>query len=232
MKITKNKILVASLAVCLVAIISFGTLAWFNATDSITNSFKVTTDDSVTDPDFSVKVSETDINGAETVDGVTYNAVLPGDVIEKDPTITNTGHYSQWVRVSVTMTKADKWKNYGGSLKFTDLFEGSTYGLVADASNSQAKWLLVNDEVTADLNGKAVWYLYLNKELAPQETAKLFAKVKIDKDFTLEEVESMGKEFNITVKADALQSKNTGDNAAEAFANVNWAAGTEFVDID
>ena len=81
MKITKKKVLVAALAICLVAIISSGSLAWFNATDSVTNTFKVATDDNVTDPAFSVKVSETDLSGGETVDGVTYYAVLPGDVI-------------------------------------------------------------------------------------------------------------------------------------------------------
>lgn len=232
MKFTKKKVLVVALAVCLIAVISSGSLAWFNATDSVTNTFKVATDDNVTDPDFSVKVSETDLSGNETEDGVTYYAVLPGDVINKDPKVTNTGDYSQWVRVSVTMTKADKWKNYGGSLKFTDLFAGAEYGSVADVANAQKTWLFENDEATVDANGNAVWYLYLNKELAPEKTETLFTTVKIAEDLTLEEVKSLGKEFNITVKADALQSKNTGDNAVAAFANVNWTAGTNFVDKD
>ena len=41
MKLTKKKVLLASLAICLVAIISFGTLAWFTADDQVTNTFLV-----------------------------------------------------------------------------------------------------------------------------------------------------------------------------------------------
>ena len=37
----KKKILIASLAVCLIAILSFSTLAWFSSTDSVKNTFTV-----------------------------------------------------------------------------------------------------------------------------------------------------------------------------------------------
>ena len=40
MKMTKKKVFVAALAICLIAIISMGTLAWCNATDDITNNVK------------------------------------------------------------------------------------------------------------------------------------------------------------------------------------------------
>jgi predicted ribosomally synthesized peptide with SipW-like signal peptide len=232
MKMTKKKVFVAALAICLIAIISMGTLAWFNATDDITNNFKVATDENDTDPTFSVKVSETDLDGNETEDGVTYYNVVPGDVINKDPKITNTGDYTQWIRVSVTMTKADYWKNFGGSLKFTDIFEGSTYDYASNVGTATEKWLLVNNAVAPDANGNAVWYLYLNREFAPGSDEVLFTQVKIDEDFTLDEIKSLGSEFSITVKADALQRDNTGDNAVEAFATVGWSAGTEFADKD
>lgn len=232
MKMTKKKVFVAALAICLVAIISMGTLAWFNATDDITNNFKVATDENDTDPTFSVKVSETDLDGNETEDGVTYYDVVPGDVISKDPKITNTGDYTQWIRVSVTMTKANYWKDFGGSLAFTDIFDGSTYGLAANVDTATETWLLVEDAVEPDADGNAVWYLYLNAELAPESSKLLFTEVNIDEDFTLDEVLSLGGEFSINVKADALQRDNTGDNAVEAFANVGWTAGTVFVDKD
>lgn len=232
MKMTKKMVLLAALAISLVAIISMGTLAWFNAADEITNNFFVATDEDDTDPTFSVKVSETGLDGQETVDGVTYYDVVPGDAIAKDPTITNTGDYTQWIRVSVTMTKADKWATYGGSLTFTELFEGSTYGLAANVGTATEDWLLVSDTVEADANGNAVWYLYLNSELAAGTSADLFELVNIPEDFTLEEILDFGGEFSITVKADALQRDNTGDNAVAAFAAVNWPAGTAFVDQD
>ena len=232
MKMTKKKVFVAALAICLVAIISMGTLAWFNATDDITNNFKVATDENDTDPTFSVKVSETALDGTETEDGVTYYDVVPGDVISKDPKITNTGDYTQWIRVSVTMTKANYWKDFGGSLAFTDIFDGSTYGLAANVGTATEKWLLVEDAVEPNADGTAVWYLYLNREFAAGSDEILFTEVNIDEDFTLDEVMSLGGEFSINVKADALQRDNTGDNAVEAFANVGWTAGTEFVDKD
>lgn len=232
MKMTKKKVFVSALAICLVAIISMGTLAWFNATDNITNNFKVATDENNTDSTFSVKVSETGLDGNETEDGVTYYDVVPGDVINKDPKITNTGDYTQWIRVSVTMTKANYWKDFGGSLAFTDIFEGSTYGLAANVGTATEKWLLVEDAVEPNADGTAVWYLYLNREFAAGSDEILFTKVNIDEDFTLDEVLSLGGEFSINVKADALQRDNTGNNAVEAFANVGWTAGTAFVDKD
>lgn len=234
MKLNKKKLFVAAIAMSLIAIISIGTLAWFNATDDVTNTFKVATNENDTDPTFSVEVSETDLDGNKTLDGVTYYDVLPGDVIDKNPTIKNTGDYTQWIRASVTMSKADKWFANGGSLKFGDVFAGSTYDVVANAATSTANWLLVEETATPNANGEAVWYLYLNSELAADAEAVLFETVKIDEDFTLEEVMALGVdgEFNITVKADALQKDNTGANAVEAFTTVGWTAGTAYVDAD
>lgn len=232
MKMTKRKVFVVALAICLLAIISMGTLAWFNASGDITNNFKVATDENDTDPTFSVKVSETDLDGNETEDGVTYYDVVPGDVIDKDPKVTNTGDYTQWIRVSVTMTKAKYWKDFGGSLAFTEIFEGSTYGLAANVGTANEKWLLVEDAVEPNAEGNAVWYLYLNRELPSGSDELVFTKVNIDEDFTLEEILSLGGEFSINVKAEAVQRDNTGDNAVEAFNTVGWTVGTEFVDKD
>ncbi len=232
MKMNKKKVLTASLAVSLVAILSLGTLAWFNDTKSVTNSFKVATSENDTDPEFSVKVSETDLEGNETTTGVTYYDVIPGDDIAKDPTITNTGDYTQWIRVAVTLNKAGGWKAAGGSLVFTELFEGSSYGLAANVGTDiTSKWLLVEDEVAVQ-DDKATWYLYLNRELPAGSDEVLFTNVNIPTEFTQQEMAEINNEFDIVVSADALQRDNTGDNAVEAFAYVNWTAGTAFVDED
>ena len=130
------------------------------------------------------------------------------------------------------MTKADKWSAYGGSLAFTDVFAGSTYGLASNVGTATEKWLLVEDAVTPNADGNAVWYLYLNREFAPGSDEVLFTQVLIDEDFTLDEVLDLGGEFSVTVKAEAVQRDNTGDNAVEAFATVGWTAGTAFVDED
>ena len=39
MKLNKKKVVVSALAVSLVAILSFGTIAWFSAEDTIENKF-------------------------------------------------------------------------------------------------------------------------------------------------------------------------------------------------
>lgn len=229
MKFTKKKVFVSALAISLVAILSLGTLAWFNDTKSVTNKFKVANSEDDTNPEFSVKVSETDLDGNETTTGVTYHNVIPGDDIAKNPTITNTGDYTQWIRVTVTLDKAAGWQAAGGSLAFTDLFEGSSYGLVSNVgTDTTSKWLLVEDKVTVN-DDKATWYLYLNRELPAGGDEVLFTNVNIPTEFTQQEMAEINNEFNITVLADAVQRDNTGDNAVEAFAYVNWGNGATFV---
>lgn len=235
MKMTKKKVLLVALALCLVAILSLGTLAWFNASDSVTNTFYVATDEDHPNPEFSVKVTETDPDGEETEDGVTYYNVVPGAAIDKDPTVTNTGHYGEWIRVSVTLEQADLWYKCGGSLKFTDLFEGEdiAYGMTENVGEAEYTWLLVDEIASVNTEtGTGVWYLYLNSELLAGDSAVVFDTVHIPENFDMEDVEEMGFSFSITIKADALQSANTGANAVEAFGNVGWLPGTDYVDID
>lgn len=54
----KKKVFVAALAVCLVAILSFSTLAWFNDSDSVTNNFYVGGDGTDADKIFNLDVYE------------------------------------------------------------------------------------------------------------------------------------------------------------------------------
>ena len=59
MKFNKKKVLVASLAISLIAILSLGTLAWFSDSDEVTNKFHVAGgEDSKPDEIFSVDVME------------------------------------------------------------------------------------------------------------------------------------------------------------------------------
>ena len=72
MKMTKKKVFVASLAVCLVAVLSMGTLAWFTATDSVENIFQVSTETGATDADFELTLFESEGE-------LLLSAVLPND---------------------------------------------------------------------------------------------------------------------------------------------------------
>ena len=89
MKMTKKKVFAAALAVCLVAILSMSTLAWFSAQDTVKNEFFVA-DSTDTDKNdiFSVDVLErvdTDGNGVydatlSSPNGFDYKDILPGDM--------------------------------------------------------------------------------------------------------------------------------------------------------
>ncbi len=230
MKMTKKKVLVLALAVCLFAVVSMGTLAWFNDSASITNTFKVATSETDTDPTFSVEVFETDpTTNSETTTGVTYYDVLPGDSISKNPTVRNTGDYSQWIRVTVTLKEAAAWKAGGGSLKFTDLFTGSTYGLAENAGSTNETWLLVaNNATVSQADDTATWYIYLNEALTAGTSKVLFTNVSVPGSFDMSDMAALSDDFEITVSADALQADNTGANAVAAFANVGWANGADY----
>ena len=222
MKLNKKKVFVAALAVCLVAIISMGTLAWFSDSDFVKNDFMIT-DSTVTNPDevFSVDIYETkvdedgnvvnDANGnPETTDaGNTYKNIAPGDVLTKDPTVKNTGTYNQWVRVKVTLTNAENWlalfKKY--NLTLNDLFTN----IDSDA------WVGVEDYT---ITGGAMTFTYfLKDQLAPNQTVTLFDKVTIPEIFDQTDIYAV-KEFALTFVAEAVQVENTKDNAVDAFAFV------------
>ena len=222
MKLNKKKVFVAALAVCLVAIISMGTLAWFSDSDFVKNDFMIT-DSTVTNPDevFSVDIYETkvdengnvvtDANGKpETTDaGNTYDNIAPGDVLTKDPTVKNTGTYNQWVRVKVTLTNAENWlalfQKY--NLTLNDLFTN----IDSDA------WVGVEDYT---INGGAMTFTYyLKEQLAPNQTVTLFDKVTIPTIFDQTDIYAV-KEFALTFVAEAVQVENTKDNAVDAFAFV------------
>lgn len=109
MKITKKKVFVSALAVCIVAILSMGSLAWFTDSDDATNKFYVADSTQIPDKIFSIDLMEgvdTDgdgkkdasvaYNGDKKNVGWNYNNIKPGDKLVKEPWIKNTGSYEQW----------------------------------------------------------------------------------------------------------------------------------------
>ena len=98
----KRKILSLALAVCLIALFTMGTLAYFTDSAATSNKFMTASYDP-SNPDkvitaeelFSIKVYETDANGQKDYDGLTYEDIAPGDELDKDPTAENTGKYGQ-----------------------------------------------------------------------------------------------------------------------------------------
>lgn len=217
----KKRTFTVALVLCLVAIIGFGSLAYFQSTKSLTNYFAVagitdpTSPDETIDPDdlFSIKLDETDItkdDDSRTESGNTYAGILPGDTLTKDPTVTNTGKYDAWVRVKVTVTDAADWQTACAKHQITDL---------ADIFNGYdaTAWDREKAEDVVDTENNTITYTYYYKtKVAPNGTATLFDSITIPADFDVNDMASLST-FQLTIVGEAIQATNTGDTAQEAF---------------
>lgn len=208
MRSMKKKVFLAAVAISLVAIISMGTLAWFQAEDSVENIFQVSTESGSTTPDFDIELFEhkADSTGRlsnEEVDENTYLAIAPGANLYKDPTVRNTGKYDQWVRIKITLPEYAAW----------EAALGADYDFSVILKNVSSEWTLDNDTVGTD-----TLVYYKNTKLAPNGTSNLFTGVEIPSGFA---VENMPATFNLNLVAEAIQYENTGATAQAAFTNWN-----------
>lgn len=210
MKMNKKKVLVTALAVSLIAILSLGTLAWFNAKDEITNTFKVADSDGDGTPDFSVDVWEGTSDNKDQ-DGITYEDVAPGDVLAKNPTVENTGDYDQWIRVYVTF---DEWSTIEAACKRVGISSDVRTWLGVDT----AAWTADNN-ATVIADNTVTYVYYYNYKLVKDGTAVLFNNVSIPVKFEQEDMRYVSDNFTIKVKAEAIQADNNGTTAQEGFAN-------------
>lgn len=215
MKLNKKKIVVVSIAVCLVAILSMGTLAWFTDSDSTTNEFFVT--DSTQGPDavFSIEVKEIVDGQAQPVDNARFEDILPGQVIGKEPYVYNTGAYDQYVRATVTISD---YAAFAAALGNYPL-EAKVFGGINPA------WVF--DSKVEDTTADTVSYVfYYNGVLAPYDATTdnkvvLFETVTIPTELTQQDMASNATEttqntntladgFTISVLAEAVQTENVG----------------------
>ena len=225
MKLTKKKVFVAALAVSLVAILSMGTLAWFNAQDDVTNKFYIASSEDVNPDDiFSIDVWENTPDSDKNQEDYEYKDILPGDVLKKEVNVENTGYYDQYVRVTVTVSDAQAWMdalNVTEAPRLDAIVEGFDYNANIWVDNER--------EVVGD---NIVYTMYLNKILDGSDegegtnTVSVFTAVKIPQSLTVEQAAAFKNNFEISVKAEAVQTENlglvasNGDGAEEAFAVV------------
>lgn len=223
MKLTKKKVFVVALVVALIAILSLGSLAWFNASDDITNKFMIADSDGDGTPDFSVEVWESENDGDDNADadgdgdnlithkGNVYSEIFPGQKIVKNPTVENTGDYDQWIRVYVTF---DEWSTIKDACDAQSITSDLRTWLDVDAGAWYA-----DETATTYENNKVTYVYYLRTKLAEDQAAVLFNNVTIPGKFEQADMGFVSGDFTINVKAEALQADNTGDNARAAFAN-------------
>ena len=215
MKLNKQKVFALALAVCLIATLSMGSLAWFTDSDSVTNDFLIAGSENQ-DPDavFSVDVWErNDPNSQDKLDYIEYPNILPGDDWYKEVNVENTGSYEQYIRAIVTVSDAHIWQEIFG-LVYVPLNEIAT-----DLNADFEAWSTVYD---AD-NDTLTYVLYYKNILAVDGIANLFTNVAIPEKLDRDQAAEMAGGFQIIVTADAVQTKNVGDNAPAAFATVDMA---------
>lgn len=222
---SKRKIFIVALSVCLVAILSLGTLAWFTAEDNVTNNFYVGDTDTEADEVFGIDLWENrDTNGdgdyneegdAEKAEGLTYETILPGERLSKEPHLENTGIHPQYVRAIVTVTEAD-------ILKVAMIPKDSEVSVWEDVKlflpGTSDKWELAHKYHTN--KDTFVFVYYYNEVLeAGAVTEQLFDAVVIPTELTKEQAAEM-KNFSINILGQAIQSEHLADvtNAKEAFA--------------
>ena len=244
----KKKIFSLALVALLICTISFGTLAWFNATDKVTNTFKVATSDGEGTPSFSIDVTENpeknnghnqkpgDLPSSEDPNGsggYVYENILPGSQLNKDAYVKNTGAYSQWVRVHLIFSDAAVWKN---AIK-----EGaaSEHPSMSNRENEyvQTKLFtnLFHDRYHFENNGTAfgdgtlTYTFYYTRQLAPGEEFKVLDSIVIPGVLEQEDMNFDTDGFTLTIKAEAVQVKNlNATNAFDAFKEVGWEVGSEY----
>ena len=227
---TKKKVFVAALALCLIATVSAGSLAWFSAQDTVENKFYVadSADDTPTAGEiFSLDVYEyTEDSPTDKVATTeTYKDVLPGDVLKKEPHVANTGYYDQYIRVIVTISDAANWQTILGT-NFNDAtllacFEGF----------DQTMWTNIETAVDTATNEIRI-VMYYNGILDGTDTANdaisgttsditVFTAVKIPVAMEQDDAASFGADgFSINVRAQAVQTENVGADAVAAFTTV------------
>lgn len=230
MKLNKKKVFALALAVCLIATLSMGSLAWFTDGDDITNDFLIAGSDDTQDPDkvFSVQVWENTPESIKDGDGFDYENILPGDELKKEVRVENTGSYDQYIRVIVVVSNASAWRA-SLDLQSNAVPELGTIvnGLVADA------W--VSAEKHEDTTNDNFWYVLYAKEILPyaddasttaveENVLNVFDKVVIPTTMTRDDAADFAGGFEVSVLAQAVQTENVGVGAVAAFTTVGMTA--------
>ena len=216
MKNLKTKVLVVALALCLVAIASLGTMAWFTDSDSVNNDFFIAgSEDNDPDEIFSVDVWEDstpdDPDGEAKEDSIRFDDVLPGDDLYKEVNIENTGSYDQYIRATVTVTGASVWQK---------LFGDTYFPLSSLATDLNADFVV--DRTVYNADEDTMTYVLYYKNILPAKQGNvvtLFTNVAIPEAMTREDAAALVEDgkFQINVVADAIQTENVGNSAIEAF---------------
>lgn len=215
----KKKILALSMCIALAAIAIVGaSLAYFTDTKTATNTFTM--------GNVQIKLDETDIKNPEG-DRVTSNEynVYPGLVVDKDPTVHNTGKNGAWVRAIVTIENGMNWLGLYNDNVWTAPQEEAFEALINNTLGEDweiediAYDMSSQDHPTSDFVATLKYTKILD---AGEDTSAMFSKIAFPAKMTGNDVTTriaQNGEFGIDVVAEAIQADGftTWDAAFAAF---------------
>lgn len=192
----KKKIVALALIVSLLAVaIVGGTLAYFTDSEVKNNVFVI---------------GNVDITLTETSWTGDVEPAAPGILYAKNPVVTNVGDNDAWIRVDVTFTDYQAISQDPNAMtNLTGLLKG-----LDDGTN----WEIVDANGT--VTGDTITYSYYYFEpLEPSvATPALFTGVEFPAAWGNAKMATLSEDFTITVTANAIQTADAFDSAAEAFA--------------
>lgn len=183
--------MLGSVLVLIVALIAWGTWAYFTTSIEATN--KITTGT------IQIKLNDT-MEGAEVTTDQKGNAiatlpasVMPGQMVDKTVSVTNTGTGQAWIRVKVDTA-------------ITGANENALSTTISDAVGQESAVQIAYDpENTHWMDGEDGYYYYTVPVDASANTDNLFSGVMLNK-FVSNDYENC--KVVITVSAQAVQVKN------------------------
>lgn len=204
----KKKLTAVALIVCMLAIMLVGaSLAYFTDDDEATNTF------TVGNVEIDLLEPSWDSTGVEDAP-----SVYPGEKLDKDPYVKNTGKNPCFVRVKVT--GLDSLKAFGASEIALEGLDTTNWTKIGDYYYFNSVVTYVGDDYNKDL---------------PTETTKLFTGVRIPTDLenlTPEQQKAVADGLNIVVTAEAVQAQGArgpwADVKAMTAADIAAWFGTAF----
>lgn len=213
----KKKILALSMCIALAAIAIVGaSLAYFTDTKTAKNTFTM--------GNVQIKLDEANINDLEG-DRVTSNEynVYPGLVVDKDPTVHNTGKNGAWVRAIVTIENGMNWLGLYNDNVWTAPQEAAFKALINNTLGEG--WEIV--DIAYDMSGPnhptsdfVATLKYTQVLKATESTTAMFSQIAFPAKMTGNDVTTriaQDGNFGINVVAQAIQVDGF-DNWEAAFA--------------
>ena len=238
-----KKLFTLALVLLLIAILSMATLAWFNTTEVVTNTFYIGAapgtgggEDPEKKPPFDFNVfgqrQDTDHDPEYYEYLNAYSNVLPASVLDKKLYFENTGTYSQWIRLHLIFSDREAWLNalekaadYEG---MDDIHEYATTKLLGGL-NENLLWEdpLVHNDLFGTTDTMTYTFYYKN-EVKSGDSFLIMDTITIPAVLDAADMAAFGPNgFAIRLKGEALQADELPEfkDAKEAFAYVEWATG-------